>query len=59
MYEQLQDKIDQLLVGPFFEALKAVECRTTEFGTALPPSRGHFKLKSVSGTCKARLKPDI
>ena len=58
MYQQLQDKIDQLLVGPLFEALKAVECRTPDYGTDLGPSEDAFRaavrVGHVRGTPEAR-----
>jgi hypothetical protein len=58
LYEQLQDKIDQLLVGPFLGALKAVECRTPDFGTALAPQQDAFRAEvrigHVQGTPEAR-----
>lgn len=45
MYSEIRKQIDELLVGPLFEAFKAVDCATPQYDVSpLPPDEA-FRAK--------------
>ena len=58
MYENLRNKIDELLAGPFVQAFRGVECRTPDYGSfalsAADSFRSSVQIGHVAGTPDAR-----
>ncbi len=58
MYENLRNRIDELLVGPIVEALKGVDCRTPDYNScpmsAAQAFRATVQIGHVAGTPDAR-----
>jgi hypothetical protein len=58
LYEQIRDKIEELLVGPLFESLKAVDCQSPDYdspsGSPKDAFRAKVRIGHISGTPEAR-----
>jgi hypothetical protein len=60
MYRQIRDKIDELLIGPLFESLRAVDVRAPAYGCPSMPPQEAFRtlveVGHVAGTPEARYR---
>jgi len=58
MYENIRNKIDELLAGPFVQAFKAVDCETPKYDSArlsaAEACRATVRIGHVAGTPDAR-----
>ena len=58
MYDKIRNKIDELLVGPFVEAFKGVDCRTPDYASGALSAAEAFlanvQIGHVTGTPDAR-----
>ena len=58
MYEEIRRSIDEVLTGPLFKALRAVDCEVPPYDAPPIPSEGAFRAKvrvgHVAGTPEAR-----
>ena len=58
MYEAIRRSVDELLIGPLFEALRSVDCRRPPYDSPPIPSEDAFRAKvrvgHVAGSPEAR-----